>query len=390
MKSLVSAMCVGLVMGSSVVSAQETLRLGFVAAQSGPLAVVGVEQKRGLDLALEHLGNKIGGLPVEIVNADSKGNPGAAVQEASKLVEKDKVLIVTGGTASNEIVAIVKPITAAGVFFVGSNGGPSPLAGKECQQNYFNVSFQNDQWSEGMGAYMKRKGIKKPYFIGMDYQAGWDHIAGARRGFGAAAPIAAQVFTPQQQLDFSAELAQIRAAAPDAVFAFYAGGAAVAFVKQYSQSGLAQAIPLYSNVGLSDPLYFQAQGDAALGMVVSGSYSTEIDGGNNRQFVADFRAKYKRDPATYAAAQYDAIMLLDSAIRSVNGDLTNKDALRAALKKADFKSLRGPFRFNNNHMPIQNVYIQKVAKRQSGELYLDRIDTVTDVQDPYNAECPLK
>jgi len=371
-------------------SAQQTLRLGFIAAQSGPLGVVGAEQKRGLDLALEHLGGKIGGVPVEIVNADSKGNPQVAVQEASKLVEKDKVPIVTGGTASNEIVAIVKPITSAGVFFIGSNGGPSPLAGKDCQQNYFNVSFQNDQWSEGMGAYMRRKGIKNPYFIGMDYQAGWDHIAGARHGYGKDAPVAAQVFTPQQQLDFSAEIAQIRAAKPDAVFAFYAGGAAVAFVKQFAQSGLLQSVPLYSNVGLSDPLYFQAQGDSAFGLQVSGHYSTEVDTGNNKKFVADFRARYKRDPATYAAQQYDAVMLLDAAIRAVNGDIGNKDALRAALAKAEFKSLRGAFRFNNNHMPIQSIYIQRVEKRPDGGLFLNRIDAVADIKDRYAAECPLK
>jgi branched-chain amino acid transport system substrate-binding protein len=241
-----------------------------------------------------------------------------------------------------------------------------------------------------MGAYMKRKGVKNPYFIGMDYQAGWDHIAGARRGYGESAPIAAQVFTPQQQLDFSAELAQLRAAKPDAVFAFYAGGPAVAFVKQYAQSGLSRDIPLYSNVGLSDPLFFSAQGDAALGLVVSGHYSTEVDAGNNKKFVADFRLRYRRDPATYAAQQYDAIMLIDSAVRLVKGDLSNKDALRAAFKKAEFASLRGPFQFNNNHMPIQNVYIQKVEKREDGERYLNRIDTVANIRDPYSADCPMK
>lgn len=389
MKSIVLAAAATLAIAMPPATAQ-TLQLGFIAAQSGPLGVVGSEQKRGLDLAIEHLDGKIGGLAVEVINADSKGNPAVAVQEASKLTERDKVAIVTGGTASNEVVAIVKPITAAGVFFIGSNGGPSPLAGKECDANYFNVSFQNDQWSEGMGAYMKRKGVKKPYFISMDYQAGWDHVAGARRGYGENAPVVAQVFTPQQQLDFSAELAQIRAADPDAVFAFYAGGAAVAFVKQYAQSGLSRSLPLYSNVGLSDPLFFSAQGDAALGLMVSGHYSTEVDTGNNKRFVADFRAKYRRDPATYAAQQYDAIMLIDAAIRSVKGNLADKDALRAAFKRAEFASLRGPFKFNNNHMPIQNVYIQRVEKRDDGERYLKRIDTVANVGDPYSAECPLK
>ena len=383
-----AALGVACLAGSSAY-AQE-LRLGFIAAMSGPLGVIGSEQKRGLDIALKHLGNKIGGLKVDLITADSKGNPSAAVQEASKLIEKDKVKIVTGGTASNEIMAIVKPIVSAGVFFVGSNGGPSPLAGKECQADYFNVSFQNDQWSEGMGAYMKRKGLKKPYFIGMDYQAGWDHVAGARRGYDQSSPVAGQKFTPTSQLDFSAELAELRAASPDGVFAFYVGGPGVAFVKQYAQAGLNKNIQLYSNVGLSDPLLFKAQGDSALGVLVSGHYSTELDAGRNKEFVADFNKAFGRDPSTYAAQQYDAIMLLDTAIKSLNGKIDNKDALRAALKKADFKSIRGPFRFNNNHMPVQNIYIQQVSKRADGGLYLKKIDVVENVQDPYHTECPMK
>lgn len=389
MKRLVAA-AFGIACLVSVPVHAKDLRLGYIAAMSGPLGVIGAEQKRGLDIALKHLGNKIGGLKVDLVTADTKANPGVAVQEAAKLVEKDKVSIITGGTASNSIMAMVKPIVSAGVFFIGSNGGPSPLAGKQCQANYFNVSFQNDQWSEGMGAYMRRKGLKNPYFIGMDYQAGWDHVAGARRGYGKSRPIAGQKFTPRRQLDFSAELAEIRAAHPDGVFAFYAGGPAVAFVKQYAQFGLKKTIPLYSNVGLSDPLLFKAQGDAALGLLVSGHYNTELDYGSNKIFVADFRKAYGRDPSTFAAQQYDAIMLLNAAIGSLHGKIDDKNALRTALRKANFKSVRGPFRFNNNHMPIQNIYIQRVSKRENGRLYLKKIDVVKNVQDPYHSQCPMK
>ncbi len=368
--------------------AAEPLRLGFVAAQSGPLGVIGSEQKRGLDLALEHLGNQLGGRPVEVVNADSKGNPGAAVQEAAKLIEKDKVPIITGGTGSNEVMAMVKPIVGAGVIFLGSNGGPSPLAGRDCSENYFSLAFQNDQWSEGMGAYMTRQGVKTLYLIGMDYQAGWDHIGGARRFF--KGDVAAQVFTPQAQLDFSAEMAQIRAAAPDAVFAFYPGGAAVSFVKQYAQAGLNRKIPLYSNVGLSDPLFFQAQVPAALGITVTGQYSSELDNPANKRFVADYRAKYGRDPATYAAQQYDAVMLLDSALKQTGGRTDDLAALRGALRKADFHSVRGGFRFNHNHMPIQTIYSMKVERRASGELFLNPVAVAAaDAVDSFHGECPM-
>ncbi len=310
------------------------------------------------------------------------------MQEASKLIEKDRVDIVTGVTGSNELMAVVKPITGAGTFLVGTSGGPSPLAGKECNQNYFNVAFQNNQWSEGMGSYMSHIGVKRLYLIGMDYQGGWDLIAGARSTY--KGEVVAQVFTPMAQLDFSAEIAQIRAAKPDAVFAGYGGGLAVAFVKQYAQAGLIKSIPLYSIDAFSDPLLFQAQGDAALGVMVSGHYSTELDKPINKRFVADFRAKYGRDPSTFAEQQYDAVMLIDSAVRAVKGNLTDKQALRAAFRKADFESLRGPFKFNNNHMPIQNIYVQRVDKRENGAMYLKLVWTAVEgAKDSFYKSCPM-
>jgi branched-chain amino acid transport system substrate-binding protein len=363
----------------------DPVRLGFIAALSGPFGAIGADQRRGLDLALEHLGGRIGGQPVEIAAADSRGVPATAVQEASRLIERDRVQIVTGGTASNEIMAMVPPITRAGRIFLGSNGGPSPLAGAECNENYFSVAFQNDEWSAGMGAYMAQAGVRRAYLIGMDYQAGRDHLAGARRGF--AGEVVAEVYTPQAQMDFAAELAQIRAARPDGVFAFYPGAAAVAFVKQYAQSGLGRTIPLFSNPGLSDPLLFAAQGEAAVGIVISGSYASEADNPQNRRFVADFRARHGRDPSTFAAQQYDALILLDAAVREAGG-VDDIAKLRAALRRADFRSVRGEFRFNRNQMPLQRTLIQRVDRRADG-LFLAPVATLPAQPDPFVALCRM-
>jgi len=366
----------------------QPVRLGFIAAQSGSLGVLGAEQQRGFELALEQLGGKLGGRDVEVFYADSRATPGVAVQEVAKLIDKDDVDVITGGTASNEIMAIIKPIERAGLTLVGSNGGPSPLAGKDCSPAYFSVAFQNDQWSEGMGIYMTENGVDRAYLIGWDYQAGWDHVGGAERTF--SGEIADKVFTPQSQLDFSAELAQIRAADPDGIFAFYPGGAAIAFVKQYAQSGL--TIPLYSNAGLIDTLFLSSFGDDAEGVVVSTHYNAHLDNEANKKFVEKFKEKYDRVPSSYAASQYDAVMLLDSAIAALpSNEKVDREALRKLIADAEFDSVRGPFEFNTNHMPIQNIYIQQVQKTEDGELDLALIGVAAEaVRDRYAHECQMK
>lgn len=368
------------------IAAEAPVKLGFIAAQSGPLGVLGAEQKRGLDLALEHLDGKLGGRNVKLSTADSRGTPGVAVQEAAKLIDKQQVDIITGGTASNELMAIVKPIASAGLVLLGTNGGPSPLAGQECNPAYFSMAFQNDQWSEGMGRYMTEHGVKKVYLIGMDYQAGWDHIGGAERTF--EGEVVGKVFTPQAQLDFSADLAQIRAAQPDGVFTFYPGGAAVAFVKQYMQSGL--SIPLFSNAGLIDTLFLSSFGDDAEGIVISSHYNPELDNPQNKKFVEDFKKKHGREPSSYAASQYDAIMLLDRVFAQQPTGRINKSLLAEQIANTPFESVRGEFSFNKNHMPIQNIYVQRVEKDSSGELKLVLVATAAEqAEDPYVTACQM-
>jgi branched-chain amino acid transport system substrate-binding protein len=371
-----------------VQASAEELRLGFISILSGQLALLGEEQKRGFDVALEALGGKVGGVETKVFVADNKGNPGDAVQEATKLIDRDKVQIVTGFAASHTTMAALKPLLAAEVISVGANAGPSPLAGKGCNKNWFSTGFHNDQWDMAMGQYMTQKGLKRVYFMGMDYQAGWDHVKAAIREFKGEK--AGEVYTPIAQMDFSAELTQLRAAKPDAVFVFYVGPNAVAFLKQYTQAGLAKTIPLYSMGAISDPLLYKAQGDAALGLVTTEAWNTELDNPANKKFVAAFRKKFGRDPTGYAARQYDAVMLIDSAVRQVKGNLADKDALRAALRKGDFQSVRGDFRFNTNQYPILNVYVQEVSKRANGEMYQKLTGVVVkDIKDPDYVNCKM-
>jgi branched-chain amino acid transport system substrate-binding protein len=275
------------------------------------------------------------------------------------------------------------------MFFIGANGGPAQAAGEGCSPYYFNASFQNEQLTEGIGSHMAKQGVKKLYLLGMDYEAGHEHSNAARKGY--QGEVAAHVFTPINQVDFAADIAKIRASGADGVWAFYPGAPGIAFTRQWAQAGLTGKIPLYSNVALSEPLVFQAQGKTALGITVTGVYFADIDNPENKRFVETFRKKFNRDPASYAGMAYDAVMLLDSAVREVKGNLKNQDAFRAALKKANFKSVRGPFKFNHNQQPIQNTYAGIVDQRKDGSLYIRLTSTIQEMRpDNFASKCAMK
>lgn len=386
----VLAITLGLALaGVAAAQAPQKLKIGFVVAQSGALALPGAEQRRGLEVALEHLGNKVGGLPVEIVYGDSKTNPGATVQELSRMLEKEHVHVIVGLTGSNEILAALKPITEAKTFFIGANGGPAHAAGEGCTPYYFNASFQNEQLTEGIGQYMYQQGVKKLYLLGMDYEAGHEHSNAARKGY--PGEVLAHVFTPINQVDFAADIAKIRASGADGVWAFYPGAPGIAFTRQWAQAGMQGKVPLYSNVALSEPLVFQAQGKTAIGIGVTGVYFASIDNPENRRFVDAFRKKFNRDPASYAGMTYDAMMLLDSAVREVKGDVTKQDAFRAALKRANFKAVRGPFKFNHNQQPIQNTYIGVVEAGKDGSPFIKLTGKVQEMRaDNFASKCAMK
>jgi branched-chain amino acid transport system substrate-binding protein len=369
--------------------AADQIKLGLITPLSGPISPAGAETKRGVDLALEELGNKLGGLPVKYTVVDDKTNPAEAVQGASKLIDDAKVDFVTGFSSSNTMIPVWKTFNDAGVFAIGALAGPLQFAGKDCVQNGFVVSFSNDDWPAAVGKYMSDKGVKSAFFVGADYQAGYEHVGAAMKYFKGKA--VGPVYTPLTQLDFAPEMARIRAEKPDAVFAFLVGAGGVAFVKQFAQAGLQNQIPFYTEDPVANPLTFPAQGDAAVGLIMGTNWTADLDNPANKKFVAAFTAKYNRLPATFAALGYDSVKLIDSAVKEVGGKIENKDAVRAALRKANFQSVRGSFKFNNNHYPIQDLYIMEVKKDEKGNLRAVLKDTaVKDWQDPYHQECPMK
>lgn len=370
--------------------AADQVKIGLMVSLSGPLALVGTELKRGFDLATEELGGKLGGLPVVVSVGDDKAVPSEAVQVASKFIDSDKVDIVTGFNASNVMLASAPAFIDAKVTLVGALAGPDKYAGKECSPYVFVTTFQNDDWDMVMGKYMNEHGLKNVYFIGQDYQAGWEQIGGALRTY--SGKIAGKVFTPLTQLDFASELAQIRAASPDAVFGFMVGAGGIAFVKQYAQAGLQGNIPLLGTDAMSTPLQWPAMGDATIGMTVGTNWSYDLDNPENKKFVAAYRAKNNgRPPSIFAALQYDAVMLIDAAIKQANGKVEDRDQLHAALRKADFHSIRGAFKFDNNQYPIDDIYVETVEKDSQGHLTLALKEKAAEAwRDFYHAECAMK
>lgn len=369
-------------------AASTPIRIGFIGELSGSTAGVGQDQLDGFNLLLERNGGKLGGYPIQLIKEDSQMKPEVANQVARRLIEREKVSIITGVSFSNVMMAVHKTITDKEVFLIGSNAGPSQIAGAQCSPYQFITSWQGDQAAEAIGKYAQEKGYKRVVTMAPNYQAGKDTVAGFKRYY--TTPVVDEVYTSLSQLDFAAELSQVTAAKPDAVFAFFPGGLGVAFVKQYAQAGLMKSLPLLS-VFTVDALSLPALGDAAMGMVSGSFWAPDFDNAASKTFVQAFEAKYKRIPSNYAAQSYDAAQLLDSAIAKVNGKVDDKKAFGAALKTADFTSVRGDFSFGNNHFPVQSMHVVQVAKDAQGRNSLKTLATpLKNYADAYQGQCKMK
>jgi branched-chain amino acid transport system substrate-binding protein len=368
--------------------AQEKLKIGILTTLSGPPAVLGQQQRNGFQLAVKTLGGKLGGREVELIVQDDELKPDVAVSKAQGLVERDKVDFVVGPIFSNILGAILKPVTDSGTVLISPNAGTSSFAGKDCNPNLFVTSYQNDQNHEVEGKFAQDKGLKKVFLMAPNYQAGKDAMAGFKRSF--KGEVADEIYVPLGQLDYSAELSKISAAAPDAIFVFLPGGMGVNFVKQFRQAGLADKITFLSAFTV-DESTLPAQQDAAVGFFGGANWAPNLDNPQNKEFVAAYEKEYNAVPATYAFQAYDAAMLIDSALKQTKGNTANKDALRAALAKADFKSLRGAFKFNTNHYPIQDFYHVKVVKRVDGKFQTEIVQKVfSNYADAYVKDCAMK
>lgn len=388
-KLLSSVAAIALIGAAGTAQAQEKLKIGVVTTLSGPAAVLGQQLRNGLQLAIKDNGGKLGGREVELFVQDDELKPDVAVSKAKALIDRDKVDFVVGPIFSNILVAIMKPVTEGGAFLISPNAGTSNFAGKECNPNFFVTSYQNDQNHEVMGKYAQDAGLKKVFIMAPNYPAGKDSLAGFKRFY--KGEVADEVYVPLGQLDYSAELSKIAASGSDAVFVFLPGGMGVNFVKQFRQAGLADKVKFLSAFTV-DESTLPAQKEAALGFFGGANWAPDLNNPQNKKFVAAYEAEYNGAiPATYAFQAYDAGLLIDGALKTTGGKTDNKDALRAALAKAPFTSLRGAFKFNTNHYPIQDFYLVKVAKRPDGKFQTEIAQKVfTNYADPHVADCPMK
>jgi branched-chain amino acid transport system substrate-binding protein len=366
-------------------AAQEKLKIGLIVTLSGPAASLGQQVRDGFSLAVKDLGGKMGGRDVEVVAVDDELKPDAAVTKVKGLLERDKVDFVVGPIFSNILQAIHKPVTDTKTFLVSPNAGPSSYAGKNCSPFFYVTSYQNDQVHEILGKVAQDRGYKRVYVMVPNYQAGKDSAAGFKLDY--KGEVVEESYVPLGTLDFQVELSKIASQKPDAVFTFMPGGMGVSLVKQYSQAGLADKIPVLSAFTV-DESTLPAQQDAAVGMFGGADWAPDLNNPQSKKFVAAYEAAYNSVPGTYAMQGYDAALLIDSAVKGVKGDLANKDAVAAALKKADFTSLRGNFKFNVNGYPIQDFYLTKVAKRADGKFQTEIVQKVFEnYGDRYAREC---
>jgi branched-chain amino acid transport system substrate-binding protein len=378
-----------LLLAAAPAAAADAVKIGFVATYSGPTAVMGNDMRDAFELALDHLGRKMAGLPVNVIYEDDQQKPETGKQKTDKLIQGNRVNFLTGYIWSNVLLASLKSAVDAETFIISANAGPSQIAGELCSPWFFSTSWQAEQIPQAIGESMNQKGVRSAFLLAPNYAAGKDVLVGFKANF--KGDVVGEEYTRwPDQLDFSAELSKARAAKPDAVFAFYPGAAGVQFVTQYVQAGLKSQIPLYTAY-LVDALSLPHLKENALGIAGAQHWVVDLPNQANQKFVAEFRKKHNRYPTFYAAQAYDAAFLINSAVAAAKGDLANKAAMLAEMRKANYASVRGPYRYGNNHFPIQDFYLQETIKDAEGNYALKTAATALKAhQDRFHDRCPMK
>ena len=371
-------------------SAQQPLKIGLITTLSGPAGYIGADIRDAFQLAIDIEGGKLGGIPVQLIVEDDGFKPGQGKQVADRFLKTDNIKLFTGIVFSNIAGATVPDILDAGAIYVSPNAAPSNFAGKECHKNYYVVSWQNDTLHESAGQNATNLGYKRIFILAPNYQAGKDALAGFKRFF--KGEIAGELYTRLDQTDYAPEMAQIRAAKPDAVFQFHPGGLGIAFTRQYQQAGLLGSIPMVVASPSIDVVILKAVGEAALGINASTQWNSDFDNPANKKFMAEWQKKFgtERLPTYYASQGYDTALAIAAALKATNGNVTNTDAFRAAMLKADFQAVRGAFKFGPNQHPIQDWYSARVEKDASGKLIIKTIGKImSDRGDAYSKDCKL-
>lgn len=392
MKKLLASLLGGTLLATSSMAAD--VKIGFVTTLTTPAAVIGKDMENAVNLAMEHLGGKAGSHNLEVVFGDDGFAPDTGKQVTDRLVKQDNVDIVAGYIWSHVLLASRKSVLDAGKILISSNAGPSQMAGKLCNENFFSASWQNDQTPMAMGEVLNKEGVKSLYIMAPNYAAGKDMVAGLERTFkGEVVGKDLTKWGADAQLDFSAELAKAKASGADGIFVFYPGAAAGAFTKQYHQAGLKDDLPLYSVFsidGISLPKLQAANFSGIVGSKVTQQWDPSLDNAANKRFVSDFKEKFGKYPSFYAAQSYDTINMIAAAVEKVDGDMSDMDGLRAALKSADYASVRGSYSYGTNNFPVQNFYLREVVVDDNGDWTTKVVDTVlTDHVDPHVGNCKM-
>ncbi|MDR5653591.1 ABC transporter substrate-binding protein [Ruixingdingia sedimenti] len=364
----------------------DPVKIGVITTLSGPAGYLGEDIRDAMALAIEMEGGKLGGVEVELVVEDDGLKPANGRQIAEKFMNDQGMKLLTGIVFSNVAGATVPDIVDNGAIYVSPNAGPSNLAGAGCHENYFVVSWQNDALHEASGAAAKKIGYKKAVALAPNYQAGKDAIEGFKRMFEGEVT---EIYTQLEQTDFAPEMAQIRAAAPEVVFQFHPGGMGIAFLKQYAQAGLQGQFPMVLSEPSTDAVVLNAVGDAADGIVATAHWNRDFDNAANKEFVAAWDAKYARPITYYAAQGYDTARLIGSALAKTGG-VDDIDALREALRAADFESVRGDFSFGPNQHPVQDWYVLDIVKGEDGKpAAVTREKLIEGYGDAYADQCKM-
>ncbi len=387
MKSIMTALAAISVLFVSQAYGADPVKIGMITTLSTKAGYLGEDIRDGFKLAMEQEGGKLGGVAVELMVEDDGRKPEKGKQIAERYIKKNGTKILTGIVFSNVAMAVVPKVVRQDVVYLSTNAAPSKLAGKGCNPNYFSVSYQNDNLDEVVGQYVTETGHKNVYLVAPNYPAGKDHLAGFKRFY--TGNIVSEVYTKLGQSDYAAEIAAIRAAKPDAVFFFLPGGMGINFLKQFSQAGLTDTIPVYGPAFSFDERILKAVGPAALGVKNGSQWTHDLDNAANKQFVADFQKTYGRTPTLYASQGYDTARLIGSALRAVGGNVDDLTAFKAALKKAEFDSVRGNFSFGKNQHPVQDLYIREVIKTESGFTNKTVKKVFTNHIDAYAQQCAM-
>ena len=387
--ALALAACAALT--ATAAQAADKVKVGFVSTLSGPSSALGVDIRDGFLLAVKLNGGKLGGLPAEVLVSDDQFKPDVAKQLFEKNIKRDKVDFMTGVVFSNIMLAALPEALDNNVFYISPNAAPSSIAGKDCNPLFFAVSWPNDAYHEAAGQFANTRDLKSVYLVAPNYQAGKDSLAGFKRMY--KGQVVGENYTKLGQLDYAAELAEIRAAKPQAVYIFLPGGMGINFIKQFVGAGLGKDTTLLLPGFSADQDVIKPVGDAMAGLFNTAHWSPDFSNPANQKFMAEFQKEYGRIPTLYASQGYDAALLINAAVRDTKGKLEDRATLRKALQAAKFDSVRGPFKFNTNQYPIQNYYVRVVGNNPNGGGLINKSfgdPILRERGDAYVQDCKMK